>query len=55
MFQTAIGRIGSKIVSAPLSLEMRVFLDAGGKANRRRVWGGLAIIGERELDWLQKF
>ncbi|MDO8141870.1 MAG: hypothetical protein Q6358_10265 [Candidatus Brocadiales bacterium] len=54
MFQTAIGRIGSKIVSAPQSLEMRVFLDAGGKANRRRVWGGLALIGERELDWLQK-
>lgn len=54
MFQTAIGRIGSKIISAPLSLEMRVFLDAAGKANRRRVWGGLALIGEHELDWLQK-
>lgn len=54
MFQTAIGRIQSAIISPPRSLEMQIFLDAGGKAGNRRVWGGLAIIGESELIWVQK-
>lgn len=52
MFQTAIGRIQSIIESPPRTLDMWVFLDAGGKAGNQRVWGGLAAIGESELSWI---
>lgn len=54
MFQTAIGRIHSPILSPSGTLDMKIFLDAGGKAGRQRVWGGLATIGESELPWIKK-
>lgn len=54
MFQTAIGRIESIIESPPRTLDMWVFLDAGGKAGNQRVWGGLAAIGESELTWMSQ-
>lgn len=52
MFQTAIGRVQSIIECPQRSLDMCVFLDAGGKAGNQRVWGGLAAIGESELSWI---
>ncbi len=54
MFQTAVGRVHSIIESPPRTLDMWVFLDAGGKAGNQRVWGGLAAIGETELSWIAK-
>jgi hypothetical protein len=54
MFQTAIGRLQGIIESPPRSLDLWVFLDAGGKAGDQRVWGGLAAIGESELSWIEK-
>ena len=54
MFQTAIGRVQSIIELPPKSLDMWVFVDAGGKANNQRVWGGLAAIGESELYWIER-
>ena len=53
MFQTAIGRIQSIIEYPPRTLDMWVFLDAGGKAGKQRVWGGLAAIGDSELGWIE--
>jgi hypothetical protein len=54
MFITAIGRIGSIIRIPSRSLDFHVFLDAGGRASERRVWGGLACVGDRELAWLEQ-
>jgi hypothetical protein len=54
MFQTAIGRIHSHIKSLPKTLELKIFIDAGGKAGHKRVWGGLAIIGDQELAWIEQ-
>lgn len=54
MFQTAIGRVQSIVESPPRSLDMWVYLDAGGKAGSQRVWGGLAVVGESETNWILK-
>jgi hypothetical protein len=54
MFITAIGRIGSIIEAPPESLDLHVFLDAGGRASETRLWGGLACIDDRELAWLAR-
>ncbi|TKJ39599.1 MAG: hypothetical protein CEE38_02435 [Planctomycetes bacterium B3_Pla] len=51
---TAIGRLGSVIEAPTESLYLHVFLDAGGRASKRRVWGGLACVGDRELSWLAR-
>jgi len=54
MFQTEIGRVHSIIESPSRTLDMQVFLDAGGKAGNQRVWGGLATVGDAETTWIQK-
>lgn len=54
MFQTALSRIHSNILTPPQTLDMKVYIDAGGKANHTRVWGGIAVIGDNELSWIQK-
>lgn len=54
MFQTALGRIHSTIIVPPQTLDMKVYIDAGGKADHTRVWGGIAVIGDSELNWIQK-
>jgi hypothetical protein len=53
MFQAAIGRINSIIEAPPQTLDMKIFIDAGGKADNRRVWGGLAVIGTSEIKWMK--
>jgi hypothetical protein len=52
MLQTALGRLGSTVVAPNESLDLIVFIDAGGKADLTRVWGGLALLDERELSWI---
>lgn len=52
MFQTAIGRIHSVIDCPAKTLDLWIFLDAGGKAGKQRVWGGVAAIGDSELNWI---
>jgi len=52
MFQTALGRLGSNIITLSESLDLHVFIDAGGRSNSRRVWGGLACLGANELLWI---
>ncbi len=52
MFQTVLGRIGNIIECPPRSLDMQVFVDAAGKAGNKRVWGGLAAIGDSEITWM---
>lgn len=54
MFETAIGRVQNIIEGPPRSLDMWVYLDAGGKAGNQRVWGGLAAIGVSEINWIEK-
>jgi len=49
MFITAIGRLGSIIEVPADSLYLHIFLDAGGRASGKRVWGGLACVGDQEL------
>jgi hypothetical protein len=52
MLQTALGRLGSTIVAPTESLDLHIFIDAGGRADSRRVWGGLALLDARELLWI---
>lgn len=52
MLQCLLGRIGSALKAPPDSLDLHVFLDAGGRATNRRVWGGLAAVGDDELRWI---
>ncbi|HEV8603932.1 MAG TPA: hypothetical protein VGQ99_01120 [Tepidisphaeraceae bacterium] len=52
MFQTALGRLGSAVIAPSESLDLHVFIDAGGRSNSRRVWGGLALLNARELSWI---
>jgi len=54
MFQTAFGRILSDIITPSRSLDLKIFIDAGGKAGHSRVWGGLAVIGNNEMNWLEE-
>jgi len=54
MFQTAIGRINSRIEAPSQSLDMKIFIDAGGQAEHQRVWGGLASIGSNEINWMKE-
>lgn len=49
-----IGRLGSIIEAPTGSLNLHVFMDAGGRASNQRVWGGLACVGDRELTWLDQ-
>ena len=53
MFQTAIGRISSIIENPFQTLDMKIFIDAGGKSGHQRVWGGLATIGTSEIKWME--
>ncbi len=53
MFQTTIGRIDSTIEAPSQTLDIKIFIDAGGKADYRRVWGGLAVIGTSEIEWMK--
>jgi len=53
MFQTTIGRIDSTIEAPSQTLDIKIFIDAGGKADYRRVWGGLAVIGTSEVEWMK--
>jgi hypothetical protein len=53
MFQTAIGRIGSTIEVPSQTLDIKIFIDAGGKADNLRVWGGLAVVGTSEVKWMK--
>jgi len=34
-------------------MDMKIFIDAGGKAGHKRVWGGLAVIGDSEIEWMR--
>ncbi len=52
MFLTALGRLGSEVIAPSESLDLHVFIDAGGRANSKRVWGGLALLDSRELSWV---
>lgn len=52
MFQTTIGRIDSTIEAPSQTLDMKIFIDAGGQADNLRVWGGLAVIGTSEIKWM---
>src|SRR4051794_32918001 len=52
MFQTALGRLGSTVIPPSESLDLHVFIDAGGRSNTKRVWGGLALLDRRELLWI---
>lgn len=52
MVQTAHGRLGSTVVASSGSLDLHVFIDAGGRANSKRVWGGIALLNARELSWI---
>ena len=52
MFQTSIGRIDSTIKAPSQTLDIKVFIDAGGKADYRRVWGGLAVESS-EVKWMK--
>lgn len=54
MFQGALGRLGSRIQAPEESLALQVFVDAGGRAAENRVWGGLAIVDDVEVAWLEK-
>jgi len=49
-----IGRLGSLVRVPSNSLDLYVFVDAGGRASERRLWGGLACIGDREIAWLRQ-
>jgi hypothetical protein len=52
MFQTALGRLGSAVIAPGESLDLHVFIDAGGRSNSKRVWGGLALLNAGELSWI---
>ncbi len=52
MFQTALGRLGSAVIAPSDSLDLHVFIDAGGRSNSKRVWGGLALLNAQELSWI---
>jgi len=52
MFQDAIGRVGSRILAPPKSFPLFVYIDAGGRSEVTRVWGGLVAVGEAEDAWL---
>jgi hypothetical protein len=52
MFQTAIGRIGSWVDAGDRTLALSIFLDAGGQQSEHRLWGGLAVLDNRERVWL---
>jgi hypothetical protein len=51
MAVVALGRIGSAVIAPSESLDLHVFIDAGGRADSTRVWGGLACVGG-ELSWI---
>jgi hypothetical protein len=53
MLQTTLGRLDSSIVAPPGTLDLYVFVDAGGRQAECRVWGGLAAIGTQELMWIE--
>ncbi len=53
MFQTTIGRIHSTIEAPSQTLDIKMFIDAGGQADYQRVWGGLAAIGTSEVKWMK--
>ncbi len=53
MFQTTINRIDSTIEAPPQTLDIKIFIDAGEKADYKRVWGGLAVIGTSEIEWMK--
>ncbi|MCA8972148.1 MAG: hypothetical protein KDC95_20340 [Planctomycetes bacterium] len=52
MFQYALGRVHSVIELPPESLSLSLHVDAGGRAGNKRVWGGLAAMGEIEDAWI---
>jgi hypothetical protein len=52
MFQMALGRLGSAVIAPSESLDLHVFIDAGGRSNSKRVWGGLALLNAHELSWV---
>lgn len=47
----ALGRIGSAVIAPNESLDLHIFIDAGGQADSTRVWGGLACDAH-ELSWI---
>jgi hypothetical protein len=51
MALVALGRIGSAEIAPSESLDLHIFIDAGGKADSTRVWGGLACVAH-ELSWI---
>jgi hypothetical protein len=53
MLQTALGRLGSALRAPSGSLDLHIFIDAGGRANSKRVWGGLAMLDAHELSWIE--
>ena len=54
MFQCALGRVSSAVVFPQESLSLSVYVDAGGRAGRKRVWGGLAAVGDNEDLWIRR-
>lgn len=54
MLKTTLGRLGSSIISPDRSLDLFVFLDAGGRPSGHRLWAGLAAVGERELARIEE-
>ncbi|MGA2584548.1 MAG: hypothetical protein ABSG31_14830 [Tepidisphaeraceae bacterium] len=52
MFLVAHGRLGSTVLAPSESLDLHVFIDAAGQSKSKRVWGGLALLGTRELAWV---
>lgn len=54
MFQCALGRVHSEVVLPSESLNLFVYIDAGGWAKSKRVWGGLAAFGRLEDNWIDR-
>lgn len=53
MFQTTIGRIHSTIEAPSQTLDIKIFIDAGGQAYDPRVWGGLATTETSDDKWMK--
>jgi len=53
MFQCALGRLVPRLFPPSPSLDLHVFVDAGGQPARHRVWGGLAAASETAHCWIE--